>query len=72
MCRPREVQIEYRRHLDSYLQWERKETERQAQVITKFRYKEPKGFRVPPWLAALAVLGILGALVWVFRAVVLK
>ncbi len=75
MCRLRDVDVQYRSNLDAFRQWETQEDAKQKASIRMFKYRESqhrKGFKVPGWVAALGALGILGALVWVFRAVVIR
>lgn len=67
------VQIEYRKNLAHFLEWEKREALRQKGLMMGYRYKNRRtGFRVPDWVGVLGVLAILAAAVWVFRAVVLK
>ncbi len=72
MCRLRDVDVQYRSNLHDYNQWEQERREMDERTIHLLRQREHKGFKVPGWVAALGALGILGALVWVFRAVVIR
>ncbi len=72
MCRPREVDVQYRRNLAHFLDWEKREALRQQEQMMGYRYKNPRrGFRVPDWIGVLAVLALFGVAVWLFRTVVL-
>ncbi len=72
MCRPRDVDVKYRENLDAYSEWEQERREMDERAIHLLRQRERPGFKIPDWVATLATLALLGSLVWLFRAAVIK
>lgn len=64
---PADVNVEYRRNLAAYQEWEEQVRAEHEQAIKAFKKRERSSTGVPRWLVTLAALAALGSLVWTFR-----